>query len=136
VLGRGIAGERRQRQAGHDRAGRDNHSAGRAQLGQSRADDVDRPGERDRHGPVEVIGVNLEEASQRDRHRIRDKHVEPAEGVRVSPYEIARKQTIAQCLTMSGGSAFGHSIGYRCPLASVGWDATRLFTRFPAPIEF
>ena len=58
VLGRRVARERRHRHAGHDRAGRDDQPAGRAQLGQRRADDVDRAGERDREGAVEVVAVD------------------------------------------------------------------------------
>jgi hypothetical protein len=74
-----VAGERRQRQASHDRAGRDDHTAARAQRGQCRADDVDSAGERDRNRAVEVVGVDLEEVPERDRDRVGDEDVEATE---------------------------------------------------------
>ena len=53
--------------------------ASRPQLRQSRADNVDRPGERDRHRPIEVVSVDLEEVPERDRHRVGNDDVEPTE---------------------------------------------------------
>ena len=79
MLGGRVARERWQRQLSHHRRHRDDRAATRAQCRQRGTDHVDRAGERDVDGAIEVLRFDLEEVPEDDRACVGDHGVKTAQ---------------------------------------------------------